>query len=355
MRTEMMALRCAVVLLAAAAVVGCSGSAGPICGAGTRLEGGTCVRIAASPACGPGTVQQGQVCLPLTPDGGADASAQDTAAQPDLPPDASEVGGVDAPGEISAAGCTPACGPSESCVDGVCEPLPIPPVWSCAKKAWADGVTCDCGCGALDPDCAVASNPVSGCKSGKCQTDGSCQACVPQCSGKACGDDGCGGLCGICDEPGKSACVAGVCQACVPDCAGKACGADGCGGQCGACGPGLKCAFDQCVYPPAEESCLGHCGAYASSGCGCTAACASDANCCVDVGLCGCLPKCDGIACGDDGCGGTCGSCAAGSNCIGGACLVGVCTDATCNGHGSCQNATATCACGTVKRNRRRT
>jgi hypothetical protein len=35
---------------------------------------------------------------------------------------------------------------------------------------------------------------------------------------------------------------------CVPSCSGKACGSDGCGGSCGTCGSGLTCnASNQCV------------------------------------------------------------------------------------------------------------
>ena len=62
-------------------------------------------------------------------------------------------------------------------------------------------------------------------------------ACVPDCAGKACGDDGCGGSCGACYDQGgavdASLCQAGTC--CAPQCGGKTCGDNGCGGQCGVC------------------------------------------------------------------------------------------------------------------------
>jgi hypothetical protein len=35
----------------------------------------------------------------------------------------------------------------------VAQPLPAPPGWACARNHYGDG-TCDCGCGALDMDCA---------------------------------------------------------------------------------------------------------------------------------------------------------------------------------------------------------
>jgi len=57
--------------------------------------------------------------------------------------------------------------------------------------------------------------------------------CVPDCTGRECGSDGCTGTCGPgcfgatpdCNE------TTGQCE-CMPDCAGRECGADGCGGTC---------------------------------------------------------------------------------------------------------------------------
>ncbi|MBO4351343.1 MAG: M23 family metallopeptidase [Proteobacteria bacterium] len=86
--------------------------------------------------------------------------------------------------------------------------------------------------------------------------------CNPNCSGKACGDDGCGGLCGTCS--GQSVCENNQCV-CKPNCSGKACGDDGCGGLCGSCTGQNVCEGNQCV----------------------------------------CKPACDGKQCGDDGCGGS--------------------------------------------------
>ncbi|MCK5043839.1 hypothetical protein KAR52_02455 [Candidatus Pacearchaeota archaeon] len=68
--------------------------------------------------------------------------------------------------------------------------------------------------------------------SGTC-VEGVCEGCTPDCTGKECGDDGCGGSCGPCD----GTCTDGVCEGCTPDCTGKECGSDGCGENenCGAC------------------------------------------------------------------------------------------------------------------------
>ncbi|RJO65309.1 MAG: hypothetical protein C4523_16240 [Myxococcales bacterium] len=110
--------------------------------------------------------------------------------------------------------------------------------------------------------------------------------CTPACSEKECGDDGCGGSCGVCDA-GK-VCFEFAC--CTPDCRGKQCGDDLCGGDCGPC-PG---ANDRC-----EEF------------------------------LCVCERSCQGRECGDDGCGGSCGACF-GSTCRNGRCCLcesGACCD----------------------------
>eukprot|EP01097_Dermamoeba_algensis_P000499 TRINITY_DN1173_c0_g1_i1.p1 TRINITY_DN1173_c0_g1~~TRINITY_DN1173_c0_g1_i1.p1 ORF type:complete len:422 (-),score=107.50 TRINITY_DN1173_c0_g1_i1:162-1427(-) len=89
--------------------------------------------------------------------------------------------------------------------------------------------------------------------------------CSLNCVGKTCGDDGCGGCCGVCED-GFSCNPHGQCE-CVPKCAPNQCGDDGCGGKCGACK-------------------YGSCG---------------------DDGFCACIPSCTEGRCGGDGCGGSCG------------------------------------------------
>ena len=49
---------------------------------------------------------------------------------------------------------------------------------------------------------------------------------------------------------------------CAPDCVGKECGSDGCGGSCGACDDDINCTFDmcdvivgQCLYTPQHALC----------------------------------------------------------------------------------------------------
>lgn len=97
-------------------------------------------------------------------------------------------------------------------------------------------------------------------------TDG----CVPDCEGKMCGDDGCGGSCGVC-VPGVPCNPDGICADCVPNCAGKECGDDDCGGLCGQCQIGNACLDGMCYH---ED-----------------------------------IPDCTGKVCGSDGLGGICGAC----------------------------------------------
>ena len=95
--------------------------------------------------------------------------------------------------------------------------------------------------------------------------------CIPNCAGKECADDGCGGSCGTC--PKGETCEDGWCQGggCEPTCSWQdECGADGCGGVCGLCGEGVECHGTKfgwrCTIPcelftcPAGEICLfGYC------------------------------------------------------------------------------------------------
>ncbi|MBR57575.1 MAG: hypothetical protein CMH54_05895 [Myxococcales bacterium] len=160
-------------------------------------------------------------------------------------------------------------------------------------------------CICLDPD-ACENNPAN-CTSG----------CVPNCAGKECGEDGCGGSCGSCVF-GETCSATGQCEAgsgCTPDCQGKNCGADGCGGSCGSCGAGEQCQNGVCsnaggCMPDCAEKECGDDGCGGSCGyCGLQKICGADFTC-ED-----CITTCDGKECGDDGCGGQCGYCDAGETC----------------------------------------
>jgi len=101
----------------------------------------------------------------------------------------------------------------------------------------------DDGCGGSCGDCGDGQI---------CKLDGSC-VCIPNCDGKECGSDGCMGECGTC--PTNSYCLSGECV-CTPDCSGKVCGLDGCGGTCGWCDAGTECVEGWCLELPVN-SCLG--------------------------------------------------------------------------------------------------
>jgi len=80
--------------------------------------------------------------------------------------------------------------------------------------------------------------------------------CTPSCAGRQCGDDGCGGSCGLCIYPQTCGAYGKCVSKCTPSCAGRECGSDGCGGSCGSCPTGSSC------------SSYGTCSGSSSSGCG---------------------------------------------------------------------------------------
>ncbi len=202
---------------------------------------------------------------------------------------------------------------------------------ACPSECTPDctGKTCgDDGCGG---SCGA-------CGGGETCTGGQC-VCAPDCTGKTCGDDGCGGSCGACDQGQE--CTANQCVAvCVPDCDGAQCGSDGCGGVCGACDAGDVCNADkQCETPSGcgdvtfEGQCNGNvltwcqddelhtfdCAGLGAFECKAEPDTDPPSFDCLPTGD-ECTPNCAGQACGSDGCGGVCGTCAEGSSCVEGQC-----------------------------------
>lgn len=157
--------------------------------------------------------------------------------------------------------------------------------WTCDPRYYDAADGCDCNCGCWDPDCDLPDQQLYNCNDGEtCEQPGVCVgSCVPACDGKACGDDGCGGTCGECDD-------------------------------------GFGCGTDFNCHP---TTCEGSCGDQSLGGCWCDEECATYGDCCTDVcTFCGdlshcgtCVPDCGGKECGDDGCGGSCGTCAVGAWC----------------------------------------
>jgi hypothetical protein len=202
--------------------------------------------------------------------------------------------------------------------------------------------------------CTVAGGaPSCSCDSGYAEVGGVCQ-CVPQCSGKSCGPDGCGGACGMCGS--TQMCNASGQCVCKPQCSGKSCGPDGCGGTCGTCGAQSTCnASGQCI-------CVPNCSARTCGSDGCGGSCGTCAlgKMC-SAGTCvACIPQCAGKVCGPDGCGGSCGPCGTGLSCnasgtgccgaigagcsFGGTCCSGIC-DVNTDQCVSCLGSTTTSFC----------
>ena len=226
--------------------------------------------------------------------------------------------------ECGADGCWGICGEFDGACPGTqdqCEE------GQCVCKLACEGKECGpdgCGgmCGELAGACPGTQDE---CDEGKCE-------CQPACDGKDCGDDGCGGTCGTCELPdecsGEGKCI---CQA---QCEGKECGQDGCGGECGDCDDGKNCTSvwcedgkcmseidsfscviaDTCIPSGTEnpenpcEKCkpgsskVGWSALEDGTSCGADKACYQGA--CCDYGA-----NCQGKDCGDDLCGGICGTC----------------------------------------------
>lgn len=142
----------------------------------------------------------------------------------------------------------------------------------------------------------------------------------------------------------------------IPDCSGKECGDDGCGGSCGECLAGAVCHFGECIFlndgcqvadtpgcnnclceecvceiDPScciekwDETCVKECiqCGWCNPKCGDKICSITENcnNCSQDCGKCSesCIPNCANKVCGNSGsgCGGSCGTCPAGMVCIG--------------------------------------
>lgn len=253
-------------------------SAGQPCEGGFRCEGGRCVEIPCQPQC-------------------------------------------EADQECGDDGCGGSCG---ECADGwICEEgFCTPPEAMCG-----DG-TCDPGedCTRCNDDCACGEGEA--CEAGEC-------VCVPDCTDRLCGDDGCGGSCGDCD--GDFVCEEGACVPPPPECGDMVCdereSCVECPIDCGFC-----CGNGACAPEQGENcaTCPGDCE------------CAEGDVCDFELRACAapCRPMCDGLQCGPDGCGGSCGGCADGQACgAAGVCAPepAMCGDNVCDADEDCATCAADC------------
>ncbi len=203
-------------------------------------------------------------------------------------------------------GCGGSCGDcvaGTECQGGYCIGETPPETWECSEGYYNATDGCDCACGAFDPDCLIEEQSLYGCSG---MTEPACNA--------------------------AGECVPGVCE-----CGERECGDDGCGNSCGECEGGLECDGGRCVTPPPEgwtcspgyfdssDGCDCDCGAY-DPDCG-----EADSNLygcsgipnpqCNSAGVCEPSCSCEGLECGDDGCGNVCGTCAEGQECQSYACI----------------------------------
>ena len=177
-------------------------------------------------------------------------------------------------------------------------------------------------------------------------TEWSCP-CLPECGSKECGDNGCGGVCGECEQTEE--CDQGICT-CVPDCSSRQCGLDPvCGTQsCGECqGQTEYCNQGECT----DDCLLQECGNSPNVGLNCGTCNGSTDYC--DNGTC--RDACIGMECGNSPHGPNCGTCSGSTD----YCNDGICID-PCSGlecgdspHGpncgTCSGSTDYCDNGTCR------
>ncbi len=97
----------------------------------------------------------------------------------------------------------------------------------------------DDGCGGSCGDCPNGSFCCHGTccpNGGTCCTEECCPSTERCCSGHCGTSEACGGF----DNP-PNQCDLGNSTCCTPNCVGRVCGDDGCGGACGACPAGKVC------------------------------------------------------------------------------------------------------------------
>jgi len=240
---------------------------------------------------------------------------------------------------------------------------------SCDGMVWHSQPTCNAG--SCEAGSTESCNDGLECTNDACSSAGGCQQtpkqgwCVISGSCWESGDPSTQNPCAVCNPavtattwdylPDTTDCGAGMwCQSgacvCKPDCDGRECGDDGCGGECGpGCGYDQNCNDGECCDNHDAVQCFGDENLYWWDSCGvrqevseyCECGCNGQAcECCKTCGACVtaavsdgcggtcvvncagvcvadscCTPDCDGRACGDDGCGGSCGDCDGGMVC----------------------------------------
>ncbi|MBM4372397.1 MAG: hypothetical protein FJ098_12130, partial [Deltaproteobacteria bacterium] len=255
-----------------------------------------------------------------------------------------------------------ACTDPDQCVGGGCASVPLScddgdacTVDECFPEPEPEGgchhepVSCEDG----DPCTAAACDPLTGCGSqedvGDVHLDGCCHPGVTWDV-----DHDCPGVCGnaACEAPGETTCT------CAEDCGAETCGNGIC---CSAAGEDDVTCADDCFVSCWDEPelCFNQSGPCREMDCGPEGACEAiwtapdgmecgtgplgNPMVCVS-GVCTCTPDCGGAQCGDDGCGGSCGTCPENWECIHSLCVLEPwCGDFMCNGAETYETCPADC------------
>jgi hypothetical protein len=230
----------------------------------------------------------------------------------------------------------------DECVAGVCV---------CTLQSCPNGC-CDEGPGNPGrcfpnqvPLCGVGGELCVSCTGNNaCDAQGQC-VCSPNCVGKTCGPDGCGGVCGTC-RPGETCTATGQCRCTANSCpSGQQC----CGGRCGLPNGNVCCQSSDCCsgtcfnYHCVDQvaTCAGNDCDEPSNGCAGEICCGDPAT--INCGDSCCGPPATVCNADDGGCSSRCGS--PGSPCCqNGQCCDGVCCDGVCCGpQGECRNGQCVC------------
>jgi hypothetical protein len=134
-------------------------------------------------------------------------------------------------------------------------------------------------------------------------------ACQSQCQGKQCGDDGCGGVCGGCED--NQVCAVETC--CLPEPVGNTCQGrcgtftNNCGQSvpCSACGTGHQCLSNgSCALPCPAETCNNGCVCSFANTEGETLCSRASNSCATTPQVCSATAECPlGQHCAPTGCG----------------------------------------------------
>jgi hypothetical protein len=152
-------------------------------------------------------------------------------------------------GDDGCGGTCGTCPANFTCTAGQCNQVCVP---SClGKECGSDG------CGGLCGQC-VAPGTCS--DAGLCSKKGSCfGVCDHSFSDWGCFcDEQCIGYGDCCADICESCPLLSHCDPCTPDCSGRECGSNGCGGSCGPCPEGETCSdAGLCQGPPPLTTCNG--------------------------------------------------------------------------------------------------